>query len=83
MLCTGALCPSNRITIRVQMSLSSPIRFDSQFRRLWMRYVNGLKLREIAEIEGVSRACVSDSILSAKKKIIHFLKKKSGRVKTS
>lgn len=69
MLCTGALCPSNRITIRVQMSLSSPIRFDSQFRRLWMRYVDGLKLREIAEIEGVSRACVSDSIISAKRRI--------------
>lgn len=56
---------------------------ETQFRRLWMRYVDGLKLREIAEIEGVSRPCVSDSILSAKKKIIHFLKKKSGRVKTS
>lgn len=49
---------------------------ETQFRRLWMRYVDGLKLREIAEIEGVSRPCVSDSILLAKKKIIHFLKEK-------
>lgn len=48
----------------------------TQFRRLWMRYVDGLKLREIAEIESVSRPCVSDSILSAKSKIFHYLKKK-------
>lgn len=49
---------------------------ETQFRRLWMRYVDGLKLREIAEIESVSRPCVSDSILSAKSKIFHYLKKK-------
>ena len=48
---------------------------ESQFRRIWMRYVNGLKLREIAEIEGVSRPCVSDSILSAKNKKLHHYKK--------
>lgn len=48
---------------------------ETQFRRLWMRYVNGLKLREIAEIEGVSRPCVSDSVLSAKKKVLHHLQK--------
>lgn len=48
---------------------------ESQFRRLWMRYVDRLKLREIAEIEGVARSCISDSILSATKKIIHSSKK--------
>lgn len=48
---------------------------ETQFRRLWMRYVDGLKVREIAEIECVSRSCVSDSILSAKNKKLHHYKK--------
>lgn len=47
---------------------------ETQFRRIWMRYVDGMKLHEIAVSEGVSRSCISDSILSAKKKIIHFMK---------
>ena len=50
---------------------------ETQFRRLWMRYVDGLKLREIAEIESVSRSCVSDSIISAKRRIKQKISKVS------
>lgn len=48
----------------------------TQARRLHMRYMLGMKYREIAEIEGGSVAKVSDSIRAAVKKLRNYFKKK-------
>lgn len=45
---------------------------ETQFRRLWMYYVDGLTIDEIGEIEGISHQNVSKSILTAEKKIKKF-----------
>ncbi len=45
---------------------------ETQFRRLWMYYVDGKTEEEIAEIEGVGQQRVSKSILAAVKKIKKF-----------
>ena len=48
----------------------------TQARRLHMRYMLGMKYREIAEIEGGSAAKISDSIRAAIKKLRNYFKKK-------
>lgn len=45
---------------------------ETQFRRLWMYYVDGLDTYEIAEIEGNTHQAVSKSIMAAEKKIKKF-----------
>lgn len=45
---------------------------ETQFRRLWMYYVDGLDTYEIAEIEGNTHQAISKSILAAEKKIKNF-----------
>lgn len=42
---------------------------ETQFRRLWMYYVDGMTIDEIGEVEGVSHQNISKSIGSALKKI--------------
>lgn len=47
----------------------------SQFRRIWLYYVNGLTVREIAEQEQVCFQCIHRSIVAAEKKILKFSRK--------
>ena len=42
---------------------------ETQFRRLWMYFVDGMTIDEIGEIEGISHQNVSKSILAAERKI--------------
>ena len=42
---------------------------DTQFRRLWMYYVDGMTIDEIGAVEGISHQNISKSIGSALKKI--------------
>ena len=42
---------------------------ETQFRRLWMYFVDGMTIDEIGEIEGISHQNISKSIGSAMKKI--------------
>jgi len=46
---------------------------ETQYRRLWLYYVEGMNMRQIGEKEGVSTSCVSSSIYGAKKKILKKL----------
>ena len=48
---------------------------EKQFRRLWMRYVDGLDLDTIARHEDKALSSVSESISAAKKKILDFFSK--------
>ena len=41
---------------------------EKQFRRIWMRYVDGLLIKEIATAEHVTGSRITESIISAKKK---------------
>jgi len=45
---------------------------ETQFRRLWMYYVDGLTIDAIGEVEGISHQNVSKSILAAERKIKKF-----------
>ena len=45
---------------------------ETQFRRLWMYYVDGLDTYEIAEIEGNTHQAISKSIIAAEKNIKKF-----------
>jgi len=45
---------------------------ETQFRRLWMYYVDELTLDEIGEIEGNTHQAISKSIIAAEKKIKNF-----------
>ncbi len=45
---------------------------EKQFRRLWLRYVDGLDVETIAQREGRVHSSVSESIIAAKKKISSF-----------
>ena len=46
----------------------------AQHRRLWLHYVNGLTVRQIADAEGVQHPSIVECLTAAKKKIIAFLK---------
>ena len=48
---------------------------EKQFHRLWLRYVDGLDVEDIARQEGKVHSTVSDSISAAKKKISSFFSK--------
>lgn len=48
---------------------------ETQFRRLWMYYVDGKTEQQIADIEGVDQQRISKSILAAKKKIKKYFPK--------
>ena len=48
---------------------------EKQFRRLWLRYVVGLDVEEIARQEGKGHSSISESISEAKKKISSFFSK--------
>ena len=48
---------------------------ETQFRRLWMYYVDGMTEAQIAEKEGVGQRRVSTSITDAEKKIKKFFPK--------
>lgn len=47
---------------------------ETQFRRLWMYCVNGMREAEIAQKEGVGQRRISTSISAAKEKIKNFSK---------
>ena len=53
---------------------------ETQFRRLWMYFVDGMTIDEIGEIEGISHQNISKSIGSAMKKIKKFFRKLKNRV---
>ena len=46
----------------------------AQRRRLWLHYVNGLTVRQIAEAEGVQHPSIVECLTAAKKKLMAFLK---------
>ena len=48
---------------------------EKQFRRLWLRYVEGLDVVEIARQEGKGHSSISESISEAKKKISSIFSK--------
>ena len=48
---------------------------EKQFRRIWMRYVDGLDVEAIAQREGKVHSSISESINRAKKKISVFFSK--------
>ncbi len=45
---------------------------EKQFRRLWMRYVEELDIETIAQREGRAHSSISESISTAKKKVLAF-----------
>ena len=60
---------------RVASAMVSQIRdklTETQFRRLWMYYVDGMTVDEIGRIEGIRHQNISKSIGSAMKKIKKF-----------
>lgn len=48
---------------------------EKQFRRLWMRYVDGLDVEDIARQEGRVHSSISESISAARKKVLSFFSK--------
>lgn len=48
---------------------------EKQYRRLWLYHVERMDTYQISAIEGITHQSVSESIQSARKKIIKFLKK--------
>lgn len=48
---------------------------QKQYRRLWLYHVERMDTYQIAAIEGITHQSVSESIQSARKKIIKFLQK--------
>ena len=48
---------------------------EKQFNRLWLRYVDGLEVEDIAQQEGTVHSSISESISEAKKKISSFFSK--------
>lgn len=63
---------------RQQLSAETIIRVkekitEKQFRRLWMYYVDGMTQEEIARVESVGQRRISESIMSAMKKIRKLL----------
>ena len=68
---------------RMAFAMVSQIRdklTETQFRRLWMYFVDGMTIDEIGEIEGISHQNISKSIGSAMKKIKKFFRKLKNRV---
>ena len=49
-----------------------------QHRRLWLYYVDGLTVRQIAEAEGVQHPSIVECLAAAKKKLLSFLKNMAG-----
>ncbi len=48
---------------------------EKQFSRLWLRYVDGLDVEDIAQQEGTVHSSISESIAAAKMKITAFFSK--------
>ena len=48
---------------------------ETQFRRMWLYYVEGMDTYEIASREGITHQAISDSLQAARKKIMKYLKK--------
>ena len=48
---------------------------EKQFRRLWLRYVDGLDVKTIAQQEGKVHSSISESISAARKKVLPFFSK--------
>lgn len=46
----------------------------TQRRHLWLHYVNGLTVRQIAEAEGIQHPSIVECLTAAKKKLMAFLK---------
>lgn len=61
---------STETVIRIRGQLT-----EKQFRRLWMRYVDGLDIEAIAQREGKVHSSISESISAARKKVSAFFSK--------
>lgn len=46
----------------------------AQRRRLWLHFVDGLTVRQIAEAEGVQHPSIVECLVAAKKKLLAYLK---------
>ena len=46
----------------------------TQRRRLWLYYVDGLTVRQIAKAEGVQHPSIVECLVAAKKKLLAYLK---------
>ena len=63
-------CYTSETVIRVRGQLT-----EKQFRRLWMRYVDGLDIEAIAQREGKVHSSISESITAARKKVLSLFSK--------
>ena len=48
---------------------------SAQRRRLWLYFVDGLTVRQIAEAEGVQHPSIVECLAAAKKKLLEYLKR--------
>ncbi len=48
---------------------------EKQFRRIWLRYVDGLAVEDIAQLEGKAHSSISESISRARKRVFDFFSK--------
>lgn len=48
---------------------------ETQYRRMWLYYVEGMDTYEMASREGITHQAISDSLQAARKKIMKYLKK--------
>ncbi|MGM9603071.1 MAG: hypothetical protein ACI3W5_15985 [Faecousia sp.] len=62
--------------IRDLMVLLKECLSETQYRRMWMYYVENKDTYEIAELEGISHQAVSDCIQAARKRFLKYLKKR-------
>ena len=61
---------ASETVIRVRGQLT-----EKQFRRLWMRYVDGLDVETIARCESKAHSSISESISAARRKLLSFFSK--------
>ena len=59
----------------VLMKLVKECLSETQYRRMWMYYVEDMDTYEIAEREGISHQAVSDCVRAAKRKILKYVEK--------
>ncbi|MGN8969372.1 hypothetical protein [Intestinimonas sp. HCP28S3_D6] len=64
--CHQRLCAELVMKLRVCLT-------ETQFRRLWMYYADGMSEKQIAKLEGVGQQRISKSIVTARKKAKKFL----------
>lgn len=62
-------------TIAVLVGMVKECLSETQYRRMWMYYALEMDTYDIAKLEGITHQAVSDSVQSAKRKILKYVKK--------